>query len=508
MFSKVNSIALFGVNGYMISVETDISNGLPGVDIVGLADTAVKEARERVKSAIKNCGLDFPVSKIVINLAPASTKKDGAFLDLPIAIGILTAKGLVRQERVNDYIFIGELSLDGTLRWVPGMLPMVLKSYELGYKNFIIPLENAREASIVKGVNIWPFKNLKEIYEFLIGTVEYKAYDKKEANETEIYYDVDFNEVRGQDIAKRGLEIAAAGGHNLMMIGPPGTGKTMLARRMPTILPDLTFNEALEVTKVYSAAGLLRGQSLIKNRPFRAPHHTISSVSLVGGGTIPKPGEVSFAHNGVLFLDEMPEFRRDALEALRQPMEDGIVTISRINATISYPSDFLLLGSANPTPCGYYPDDPNHVCKCTPLEIRRYQNRISGPIRDRIDIFTDVDSIEFENLVGCEDAEPSRDIKKRVDKARMIQLERYKGQGILNNSQIKPSMLSNVCRLNTASRKLMKEAYNKLHLSARSYNRILKVARTIADLDGSHEITDDHILEALGFREAKPINAY
>ncbi len=506
MFSKVNSIALLGVNGYMISVETDISTGLPGVDIVGLADTAVKEARERVKSAVKNCGFDFPISKIVINLAPASTRKDGAFLDLPIAIGILTAMGMIRQETVDEYIFIGELSLDGTLRWVPGMLPMVLEAYERGYRNFVIPLENAPEASIVKGANIWPFKNLKEIYDFLIGIAEHKPYEDSGDTSEEIYYDVDFSEVKGQDIAKRGLEIAAAGGHNLMMIGPPGTGKTMLARRMPTILPDLTFNESLEVTKIYSASGLLKGQSLIKSRPFRAPHHTISAISLVGGGTIPKPGEVSLAHNGVLFLDEMPEFRRDALEALRQPMEDGMVTISRINATISYPSDFLLLGSANPTPCGYYPGDPHHVCRCTPLEIRRYQNRISGPIRDRIDIFTDVDSIEFENLIETNVSESSRDIKARVDKARLIQLERYAGTGILNNSQIKPSMLSTVCKLNAGGKKLMREAYNRFHLSARSYNRILKVARTIADLDVSGDITDDHLLEALGFREAKPVN--
>ncbi|MDI6602259.1 MAG: YifB family Mg chelatase-like AAA ATPase [Thermoanaerobacteraceae bacterium] len=508
MLSKVKSFALLGVNGYMINVETDIFNGLPGVDIVGLADTAVKEARERVKSAVKNSGFDFPVSKIVINLAPASTRKDGAFLDLPIAIGILTAMGILKQEKVDEYIFIGELSLDGTLRWVPGILPMVLEAYELGYKNFVLPLENAPEAAIVSGINVWPFKNLKEIYEFLSGYRECERYVDTGDAPIDIYYDVDFSEVKGQEIAKRGLEIAAAGGHNLLMVGPPGTGKTMLARRLPTILPDLTFEESLEVTKIYSAAGLLKGQSLIKTRPFRTPHHTISSVSLVGGGTIPKPGEVSLAHHGVLFLDEMPEFKRDALEALRQPMEDRKVTISRVNATISYPSDFLLLGSSNPTPCGYYPGDPYHICRCTPVEIKRYQNRISGPIRDRIDIFVDVDSIEFENLLEGNYAESSKDIKLRIDKARFIQLERYRGLKILNNSQIKPSMFATVCRLNGSCRKLMKEAYDKFHLSARSYNRILKVARTIADLDGSPDITDDHLLEALAFRETRPIPVY
>lgn len=508
MFSNVKSLALLGVNGYMVNVETDIFNGLPGVDIVGLPDTAVKESRERVKSAIKNSGFDFPISKVVINLAPANTRKDGAFLDLPIAIGILTAMGVISQEVADRYIFIGELSLDGTLRWVPGILPMVLAAYELGYKDFVIPLENASEAAVVSGINIWPFKELKDIYDFLTGVRKCEKYaDAGDAN-AEMYYDVDFNEVKGQEIAKRGLEIAAAGNHNLMMIGPPGTGKTMLARRMPTILPDLTFDESLEVTKIYSAAGLLKGKSLIKNRPFRAPHHTISSVSLVGGGTLPKPGEVSLAHHGVLFLDEMPEFKRDALEALRQPIEDRTVTISRINATISYPSDFMLLGSSNPTPCGYYPGDPHHVCRCTPLEIKRYQNKISGPIKDRIDLFVDVDSIEFENLVEPKDAESSRDIKQRVDKARLFQLERYSGLGILNNSQIKPSMLPMVCKLNANSKRLMKEAYEKYHLSARSYNRILKVARTIADLDASNDIKDDHILEALGYREARPVMSY
>lgn len=504
MLSIINSFGLSGLKGYLINVEVDINRGLPGYDVVGLADTAIKESKHRVTSAIKNQGFLFPIEKLIINLAPADTKKEGSYYDLPISIGILSATNQVIMPKaiINEYSFIGELSLDGTLRKINGLLPMLITARNLGIKKIVVPFENAKEASFIEGIEVYPAKNLKEVVLFLNGEIKIKAVEvlsfstiKSKNSSTK-----DFCQVKGQASAKRALEISAAGGHNVLMIGPPGSGKTMLARAFPTILPDLTFEEALESTKIHSVAGVLDSKAgFIAERPFRAPHHTSTTVALTGGGNKAKPGEVSLAHNGVLFLDEMPEYSRASIEALRQSLEDGSITISRNAATIEYPSNFVLIASMNPCPCGNY-GSTTKPCKCSPGQISKYLSKVSGPIMDRIDLYIEVDGVEYDDLQSTTQEETSAQIKKRVDAARQIQIERYKGSGIYSNSKMEHSHINDYCKLSKESEDILRLAFENLKLSARAYNRILKVARTIADLDSSKDILPEHITEAISYR--------
>ncbi len=502
MLSRVLSATVVGIEAKTVEVEVDItSRGLPHFSMVGLPDTTVKESRDRVKAALKNAGFVFPLKQITINLAPADLKKEGSSFDLPVAIGILCSEGVLTQDELNGYMLSGELSLDGALRPIKGALSIAMECKDRGFKGLIIPEENASEAAVVRELNVYGFKNILQVVEFLKGSPSEPLWiDIERELEEASNYEEDFAEIKGQEHAKRAMEIAAAGGHNILMIGPPGSGKTMLARRLPTILPGMTFKEALETTRIHSVAGTLNsGRALLATRPFRAPHHTISDVALIGGGTYPRPGEVSLAHNGVLFLDELPEFKRNVLEVLRQPLEDGVVTVSRASATVTYPASFMLVAAMNPCPCGFVGDE-RHQCTCTPGQIHRYRTRVSGPLMDRIDIHIEVPAVDYKKLSSDLPAESSEKIRKRVVAARKIQLERFKGDNIYCNGQMKTRHIKKYCNLTTEAKGILETAMENLGLSARAYTRILKVSRTIADLEGSDSIESHHISEAVQYR--------
>jgi len=504
MLARVISSATLGVDAYTVEVEADIQQQLPAFVTVGLPDGAVRESKERVTAAIKNSDFVFPSKKVTINLAPADIKKEGSAFDLPIAVGILAATGQIMRDEFDRFVLLGELSLDGALRPVPGVLPMALHvSGDDGVQGLLVPHENAREAAMAGTVPVFPVRSLKEAVHFLEDETTLKSFeiDIKSVFDQARHYPFDFCDVKGQETAKRALEVAAAGGHNVIMVGPPGSGKTMLARRLPTILPDMTLGEALETTKIHSVAGRLPVDSaLVATRPSRAPHHTISYAGLIGGGTIPKPGEVSLAHNGVLFLDELPEFKKDILETLRQPMEDCKVTISRAATTLTYPARFMLVAAMNPCPCGYC-GDPHHECKCTPGEIQRYMSRISGPLLDRIDIHIAVPSVKFQELSSDSRGEQSHVIRARVNAARERQLQRFRQEKtIYCNAQMESRDVRTYCKLDEKSQALLGLAIKQQGLSARAYDRILKVSRTIADLDGSEHIQMGHVAEGIHYR--------